>query len=170
MDFERLIEERYSSRAYTKEEVSDKDLQKVLNAARLAPTAANRQAFKLVVVHTAGREKELSRIYAREWFVTAPIIIAACGIPAAGWISQKGKSFIDVDVAIVMDHLILAAANCGLATCWIAAFDPDAVREILELPAGVEPIVLTTLGHPGDSSKAKSRKDLSEIVCFEKYE
>ncbi len=169
MDFNKLIEARYSVRSYTDEQVSDDDLQAVLNAARLAPTAANRQAFKLVVIHTAGREEELSRIYSREWFVQAPIIIAACGIPADNWISKGGKSFVDVDTAIVMDHLILAAADRGLGTCWIAAFDPYAVREILELPIDVEPIVLTTLGHPADSGKPKLRKDMADIVCFEKY-
>ena len=170
MDFNKLIEARYSSRSYTDELISDEDLRAVLDVARLAPTAANRQAFKLVVIHTAGREEELSRIYGREWFVTAPIIIAACGIPADNWTSQGGKSYVDVDVAIVMDHLILAAADRGLATCWIAAFDPAAIRDILELPDGVEPIVLTTLGHPADSGKPKLRKDMADIVCFEKWE
>ena len=170
MNFDKLIETRYSCRSYTDEEISDEDLQAVLNAARLAPTAANRQAYKLVVIHTAGREEEISRIYGREWFVQAPIIIAACGIPADNWTSSNGKSYTDVDVAIVLDHLILAAADRGLGTCWIAAFDPYAVREILELPIGVDPIVLTTLGHPADSGKSKLRKDLADIVCYEKWE
>ncbi len=169
MSFDKLIESRYSCRSYTNEEVSDADLRAVLNAARLAPTAGNRQAFKLVVIKTAGHEEKLSRIYGREWFVKAPIIIAACGIPADNWTSQEGKNYADVDVAIVLDHLILAAADRGLGTCWIAAFDPDAVREILDLPAGVEPIVLTTLGHPADSGKSKLRKDIDDIVCYEKW-
>jgi nitroreductase len=164
MDFEKLIETRYSSRAYTDEPVSDEDLMAVLNAARLAPTAANRQAFKLIVVHTAGREAELSRIYGREWFVKAPIIICACGIPSENWVSQNGKNYIDVDVAIVMDHLILAAANRGLGTCWIAAFDPAATREVLNIPKNLEPIVITTLGHSADSIKQKSRKAIEEII------
>lgn len=170
MNFDKLIESRYSCRSYNDMDVSDEDLQAVLNAARLAPTAANRQAFKLVVLRTAGRENELSRIYGREWFVQAPIIICACGIPADGWISQGGKSFIDVDVSIVLDHLIMAAADRGLGTCWIAAFDPGAVRDILQLPEGVEPIVLTTLGHPADSGKKKLRKELTDIVCYDKWE
>ncbi len=169
MNFDKLIESRYSCRSYTNEEVSDADLRAVLNAARLAPTAGNRQAFQLVVIKTAGNEDKLGRIYGREWFVKAPIIIAACGIPADNWTSQAGKSYVDVDVAIVLDHLILAAADLGLGTCWIAAFDPNAVREILELPAGVEPIVLTTLGHPADSGKSKLRKDIVDIACYEKW-
>ena len=170
MDFAELIETRYSCRAYRDEPVSDEDLAAVLNAARLAPTAANRQAFKVVVVHTRGREKELSGIYGREWFVQAPVIICVCGIPEVSWTSSHGKNYVDVDAAIVMDHIILAAADRNLGTCWIAAFDPDAVRDILQLPDNVEPVVLTTLGHPADSGRPKVRKALTELVCYEKYE
>ena len=151
MDFDRLVTARYSVRAFTEQAVSDEDLGAVLEAARMAPTAANRQAFKLVVVPTAGRKDELKRIYGKEWFVQAPLVICACGIPEDNWTRRDdAKNYVDVDVAIVMDHLILAAANRGLGTCWIAAFDPVAAREVLQLPDELEPIVFTPLGWPAD--------------------
>jgi nitroreductase len=164
MEFSGLIRRRYSVRAYKSNPVEEEKLQQVLEAARLAPTAANQQPFQFIVVHTAGREDDLRRIYPREWFVRAPLVICACAIPAEGWVRMDGKVYTDVDVAIAMDHLILAATELGLGTCWIAAFDPAAAREVLDLPDGVEPIVLTTLGYPADESRPKKRKPLSDLV------
>jgi nitroreductase len=169
MEFEELIEKRYSVRAYKPDAVSEVDLEKVLHAARLAPTAANRQPFELIVIHTAGREAELGQIYKQEWFVQAPIVICACGCMANTWIRSDGKSYNDVDVAIAMDHLILAAANLGLGTCWIGAFDPEAARKVLGLPEGVEPVAFTPLGYPADNPRPKKRKPLSELVRHERW-
>ena len=169
MEFSELIKTRYSVRAYKPDPVEDEVLNQVLEAARLAPTAANRQPFQLIVIPTAGREAELKRIYPRDWFAQAPLVICACGIPAQGWTRRDGKNYTDVDVAIVMDHLILAAASLGLGTCWIAAFDPTAAREVLGLPDGVEPIVFTPLGYPADRPGPKKRKALSELVRYESW-
>jgi len=169
MEFSELIETRYSVRAYKPDPVEDEVLNQVLEAARLAPTAANRQPFQLIVIPTAGREAELKRIYPRDWFAQAPLVICACGIPARGWTRRDGKNYTDVDVAIVMDHLILAAASLGLGTCWIGAFDPTAAREVLGLPDGVEPIVFTPLGYPADQPRPKKRKALSELVRYERW-
>ncbi|MGD9144242.1 MAG: nitroreductase family protein [Anaerolineae bacterium] len=164
MEFSELIKSRYSVRAYKPDPVKDDDLQQVLDAARLAPTAANRQPFQLIVIGSQGREAELQRIYDREWFTRAPVIICACAIPAQGWVRADGKGYTDVDVAIAMDHLILAATNLGLGTCWIADFDPAAAREVLGLPEGVEPIIFTPLGYPEGEQPAKERKPLSALV------
>ncbi|MBC7250879.1 MAG: nitroreductase family protein [Anaerolineae bacterium] len=169
MEFSELIEKRYSVRAYRSDPVEDEKLQQVLEAARLAPTAANRQPFQLIVIHTKGREAELKRIYPAEWFVKAPLLICACGVPDRGWVRKDGKNYTDVDVAIVMDHLILAAANVGLGTCWIGAFDPDAAREVLNLPDNVEPIAFTPLGYAADLPRAKQRQPLSKLVRYERW-
>ena len=167
MDFLELVRKRYSVRAYRPDPVEEEKLQRVLEAARLAPTATNSQPFQIIVIPTAGREADLQRIYGRRWFTQAPLVICACAIPNQGWARMDGKSYTDVDVAIVMDHLILAATELELGTCWIAAFDPDAAREVLDLPEGVEPIVFTPLGYPADQPRPKVRKPLSELVKFE---
>jgi nitroreductase len=170
MDFSELVQERYSVRAYRPDPVPDDALAAVLEAACLAPTACNLQGFRLVVLHTTGRRKELERIYPRAWFADAPIVIAACGLPAESWTRRDDrKNFVDIDAAIVMDHLILAAADRGLGTCWIGAFDPDAARDVLALPPGVEPIVFTPLGYPADQPRAKKRKPLTDIVRYEHW-
>jgi nitroreductase len=169
MEFSELVKKRYSVRAYKPDPVEDEVLNQVLEAARLAPTADNRQPFQLIVIHTAGREAELKRIYNRDWFTQAPLVICACGIPVQGWTRRDGKNYTEVDVAIAMDHLILAATSLGLGTCWIGAFYPAAAREVLGLPDGVEPIVFTPLGYPADQPKPKKRKTLSELVRYERW-
>jgi nitroreductase len=166
MDFFELIQTRYSVRAYKPDPVEDEKLQRILEAARLAPTAANRQPFQIIVLKTAGRAAELRPIYPRDWFLQAPLLLCACGIPAQNWVRRDGKNYNDVDVTIAMDHLILAAASLGLGTCWIAAFDPAAARQILRLPEGVEPVAFTPLGYPADAPRPKQRKPLSELIRY----
>ncbi len=169
MQFLELVKKRYSVRSYKSEPVEDNKLQQMLEAVCLAPTAANRQPFQLIVVHTVGREAELRRIYDRPWFAQAPVVICACGLPAQGWVRQDGKRYLDVDVAIVMDHLTLAATDLGLGTCWIGAFDPIAAREVLGLPEDVEPIAFTPLGYPSDQPRPKKRKPLTELIRYEHW-
>jgi len=169
VEFSELIAKRYSVRAYRSDPVEEEKLQQVLEAARLAPTAANYQPFQLIVIHTAGREEELLRIYKAKFFVQAPLLICACGLPDKAWTRKDGKNYTDVDVGIVMDHLVLAATEQGLGTCWIAAFDPWATREILGLPEDVEPVAFTPLGYPADRPRAKKRQALHELVRYERW-
>ncbi len=169
MNFLDLISARYSVRAYKPDPVPDALLAQVLEAARLAPTAANRQPFVLIVLRTADRQAELKRVYGRDWFVRAPLVIAACGAPDQAWVRRDGKNYVDVDVAITLDHLILAAADLGLGTCWVAAFDPAAAREVLGLPDSVEPIAFTPLGYPADVLRPKERKPLADLVRYEHW-
>jgi nitroreductase len=97
------------------------------------------------------------------------LVICACGLPAQNWVRSDAKNYNDVDVAIAMDHLVLAAADLGLGTCWIAAFDPAAAREVLGLPDGVEPVAFTPLGYPADQPGPKARKASSELVRYDQW-
>jgi nitroreductase len=146
--------------------VEQDKLQQVLEAARLAPTAANRQPFQVFVVRTSGRKEELKRVYHRDWFSQAPLVLCVCGLPEQAWVRGDGRSYLAVDAAIVMDHMILAAAELGLGTCWIANFNPVAAREMLRLPQEVEPILFTPLGYPADKPAPKERKPLSDLVRY----
>jgi nitroreductase len=169
MEYFDLISTRYSVRAYKPDPIEEEKLQQVLEAARLAPTADNRQPFQLIVVQTSGKEAELRKIYNRDWFVQPPLIICAVGVPRLSWIRRDNRRYLDVDVAIVMDHLVLGATNLGLGTCWIAAFNSSAAREILRLPDEIEPLIFTPLGYPADQPAAKTRKPLSELVRYEQW-
>jgi len=171
MNFFELIHHRYSVRSYSSQPVEDEKLAMILEAGRLAPTAANRQPFQIIVIHTAGREQELSQIYGEPWFIQPPLILAVVGLPAQAWQRRRsdGKSYLDVDAAIVMDHLILAAAALGLGTCWVAAFNPTAARRVLALPEDIEPLLFTPLGYPTDQPGIKNRKDLADLVRYERW-
>lgn len=169
MEFLDLIKSRYSVRAYKNEPVEKEKLEKILEAARLAPTAVNYQPFRLIVIQTKDREDELKQIYQAEWFSQAPFIICVCTEAQNAWVRKDGKNFVDVDATIVMDHIILAATSLGLGTCWIGAFDVDAARKFLNLPENVEPLVFTPLGYPADMISEKKRKPLSELVKYEKW-
>jgi len=170
MEYSDLIAARYSVRAYRTDPVEDEKLQVVLEAAQLAPTAANRQPIQIVVMHTAGREEEIQKIYHRPWFVQAPLVITVCAISSQAWVRESDRFNARlIDAAIVADHLILAAANLGLGTCWIAAFNVEAARSVLRLPDEVEPVIFTPLGYPADQPGQKIRKPLTDLVRYEHW-
>ena len=169
MDFIELINKRYSSRSYKPDPVEDGKINYVLNAARLAPTASNRQPFKIIAIHTNGKEQELQTIYPRKWFVQAPIVICVCGLPANAWVRRDSRKYLDVDIAIVTDYMILAATDIGLGTCFIAEFDATNARKVLALPDDVEPILFTPLGYPDNLPGVKERKSLEELVRYEHW-
>jgi nitroreductase len=169
MDFLELATHRGSIRGYKADPIGDEKLNIVLEAARMAPTAHNNQPFRLIVIQTQDRETALSKIYGRPWFIQAPIVICIVGVPAEGWVRQDGENYMLVDVAIVMDHLILAATSIGLGTCWVGAFDPQAAREVLNLPDDVVPVAFTPLGYPNAKPREKVRKPVDELVKYENW-
>ena len=166
MDFLELVEKRHSVRAYRPDPVEDEKLDKILEAARLAPTACNSQAFKVLVIRTKGREEELKKIYNADWFTAPPYVLCVCALKNRSWVRRDRKYFGDVDAAIVMDHMILAAAAQGLGTCWIGAFDPAAAKKFLELDDSTEPVIFSPLGYEKGAPSRKNRKPLNELVIY----
>ena len=169
MDVLQALAARYSVRAYKTDAVEDDKLAQILEAARLAPTASNRQPFRLLVLRTAGRQEELRRIYSRPWFTVAPLVLAIVAVPSEAWRRMDGKPYDEVDATIAMDHVVLAATALGLGTCWVAAFDPAAARDVLGLPDDVEPIAFTPLGYAADAPGQKKRRPLDELVKYDRW-
>jgi len=169
MEFHDIIKKRYSVRGYQSKEVEKEKLEKVLDAARLAPTAVNKQPFQLIVIETRGREEELKTIYPAEWFTEAPLVICACAVKSESWTRRDGRNYVEVDTAIAMDHLILQATELGLGTCWIAAFNVEAAREVLKVPDDVEPLLFTPLGYPDAEPRGMGRKKLDELVRYQHW-
>lgn len=158
------IRARRSIRAYRPDPVDPAVLRRVLDAAVLAPTACNRQPFRLYVIETAGRAEELRRLYRQPWFSQAPLVIGIAAFPGEAWSRRDGRNYAVVDATIAFDHLILAATALGLGTCWVAAFDPAVARELLGLPADAEPVAFTPLGHPAEEVPARPRRPLEELL------
>ncbi len=169
MNIYEAIKIRRSVRAYQKKVVPEEALNRILEAARLAPSAKNRQEFKLIVVKDEQTRKKLVEVANNQQFVgEAPVVIAAVGL-TPGYNMRCDVPTDPVDVAIAIDHITLAAVEEGLGTCWIGSFFQDKARELLEIPSSYKVIELLTLGYPTDSPKPKSRKSLNEIVCYEKF-
>lgn len=164
MEFSDLIERRHSVRSYKTNALEEEKLNKILEAGRLAPTAANKQAYKIIVIHSENNKEILKKIYNRDWFVNAPVVIGICSVASEAWVNADGKNYADIDAAIVMDHMILAATDLGLGTCWVGAFNVKNAKKLLNLESGLEPIAFTPVGYTVEASYKKMRKDLQEIV------
>ena len=169
--FLELAKTRFSSRKYLAKPVEEEKLLKVLEAARIAPSAANKQPWIFYVIRNEDKRNQIVEAYHRDWLKAAPVIIVACADHEHGWIRSDNKDHCDIDLAIAIDHMTLQAAELGLGTCWICNFDPKKCRKILQLNDHVEPIAILPLAYPSDSSDVnrhiEARKKLNEIVRWE---
>ncbi len=169
MQVMQAIRERRSVRAYQDRPVPEDVLARLLEALRLAPSGGNRQLWKFVVVTDAATRTELATAARNQKFVAqAPVVIAGVGL-SPDRVMSCGVPGDPVDVAIALDHLTLAAVEEGLGTCWIGAFDQDAVRRILRIPETARVVELMALGYPADTPHPKTRKALAEIICRERF-
>ena len=166
-DFIQLAQTRRSVRSYTQEPVSNEDMQYIMECARIAPSAVNFQPWHFYIVRTPELQAKLRQTYSREWFNTAPLYIVGCIRHDQSWhrrFDQKDHG--DIDIAIATEHICLAAAERGLGTCWVCNFDYNAVREALNLPEYLSPVVMIPIGYPADTSSdpGTRRKDIAQIV------
>ncbi|WP_372847244.1 nitroreductase family protein [Pontiella sp.] len=171
MKFIELAEKRCSIRSYTSEPVAEEVLQEILQAGNLAPTAKNLQPFQFVVVRAASGLDALAAAYPAPFFREAPVAVVVCVETEKGWVRNRydNKNYAEVDAAIAIDHMTLAATDNGLGSCWIGAFDPAMVREAMGLPEGIEPLAILLLGHPKEKGREKVRKPLSELVRYDHW-
>ena len=171
MDVFEAVKTRRSIRKFKDKIVEQEKLEKVLEAARLAPSAANRQPWSFIAISDKTIRQSLFSAYNQDWFVNAPIIIVACGFPDKGWRRQDGEKYYPIDVAIAMQNMILVAHSMGLGTCWIAAFDEKKAKKALDIPKKVRIIAMTPLGYPDEvKGPITKRKTLEEIIHYDKWQ
>jgi len=167
MSFLELAKQRHSVRNYKDKPVEREKLLQVLEAARNAPSACNFQPWHFIVLTEEKIKNKVAETYPRDWFKQAPVVIVACGDHSVSWKRADGKDHCDVDLGIAIEHMTLAAAELGLGTCWVCAFDAKRCHEILELPDHLEVIALLPLGYPAEETiPEKKRKTLEEIVTW----
>jgi len=161
---------RKSVRAFENRPVEEEKLRAVLEAARLAPSASNRQEWRFVVVRDPETRKKLVPAARDQAFVgEAPVVIVCCA-ETDNHRMTCGQLCYPIDVAIAIDHMTLAATELGLGTCWIGAFYEDQVKKLLGIPDAVRVVELLPLGYPADPSpKEKSRKPLEQLVHWERW-
>lgn len=164
-DFQNLTLQRYSCRNFKPDPVSRQDVETVLRAACMAPSACNRQPWRFcIITNPETRAQMLAK--SRPAFADAPVLIVAIGLHDQAWHrTSDGKDHTDIDVAIAVEHICLAATDMELATCWICSFDTDAVSRILHLGPAEEPVALIPLGYPADAEPPeKKRKSIHDII------
>jgi len=165
MDVFEIIRQRYSCRRYLPKAVEEEKLRQVLDAARLAPSASNRQEWRLVVVTDRAKREQLMAAASNQTFVGDAAVVIACCAETDGHVMRCGEKCYPIDVAIAIDHMTLAATALGLATCWVGAFDAAATRKILGIPDSIPVVQLLALGYPADAPPAqKPRLALEKIV------
>lgn len=184
MEFEEVIKQRKSCRNFSLQPVEHEKILKVLEAARLAPSWQNRQCWRFIVVQDQALIKKIGQLrpfsYNINFFLrNVPVIIVACANPKDSG-KRAGIEYYLVDVAIALEHLILAATDLGLATCWIGAFDENFIKKLLNIPDEVRVVALTPLGYPAEKpsmvdkvsklvAKGAKRKPLSEIAYLNQW-
>lgn len=172
MNFIDIVKKRCSVREYSSKPVEKEKLENVLEAARLAPSACNLQPWRFYVIQDTEMLKKIQSCYGREWLQTAPAVIAIVGNHEVSWKRKlyDNKDHCDIDIAITTEHLILAAAEAGLGTCWICNFDAARCKELLQLSDSEEVIALTPIGYPAKENvwetTVKSRKKMEEVVFW----
>lgn len=162
MEVFETINKRRSIRTYKNEHIPSEKIIKLLEAARLAPSAANRQNWKFVVVDDGEIKRNLEKACNNQAFVpTASHVIAGVVDPTLKWHQ--------VDITIALEHIVLEAVELGLGTCWIGAFNEDEVKNLLKIPPERKVVALLTVGYPSESPPSRPRKEIAEIVAYNKY-
>lgn len=171
MEFYVLIKERESVRSYDPAKpVPTEVLERILNAGRIAPSAANRQPWIFVVVSSEEMLKKVRPCYQRNWFQKAPHILVIVGDKSKAWMRPKdGINSIETDLAIAMDHIILAAENEGVGACWILHYDYEILSKAIGLKENETICCITPLGYPEagyQKRHKKIRKPMDEVVKY----
>lgn len=169
MNVYQAIEKRRSVRAYKDEPVPEESLRKILEAARLAPSAHNSQEYKFVVVKDTEKREKLAEAADQSFVGEAPVIIVAVSLNPEHLLSSDVPAYA-LDLAIALDHMTLAAVEEKLGTCWVGAFDQEEVKKILNVPDQYKVVVLLPIGYPDDEPAPKSRKSLADLVSYENFE
>jgi len=174
MNFLELTKKRLSVRAYKKQPVDDATLEYILESARMAPSACNKQPWSFLVVSSEEGHKAICQAYPRDWVSDAYMFIILCGDKYNAW-ERPGdkKNHLDIDAGIVMEHICLAAAEKEIGTCIICNFSTDICKLYFNIPNHIEPLAIIAIGYPNDpdvfSKTPKTRKELSEIIYKETF-
>lgn len=170
MDVFEAIKERYSVRSYKDKPISEKDLIKILEAARLAPSAKNYQEWRFVVVKDKNTRLKLCEAAKGQRFVAEAAVVIACCAQTDNHTMTCGQLCYPIDLAIAIDHMVLEATELGIGSCWVGAFYEDKVKQILNIPKEIRVVELIPLGYANDKKPViKSRLALEEIVKYEKW-
>jgi nitroreductase len=169
MDVFEAINKRRSIRKYKNTTIEVEKLDKILEAARISPSAANRQEWKFIVVKNQEiRNKLVEAANGQKFVGEAPVTIVACSTESER-IMPCGQHAYTVDLSIAVSFMILEATELGLGTCWLGAYDEEAVKKILDIPKEIRVPAMFTLGYAEENPGPRPRKEVEEVLCLEKF-
>jgi nitroreductase len=169
----KIIEEivnRRSIREYSQKTIEPEKLARILEAARLAPTARNQQDWKLILVKNSAIKEKLVDLAAphQQFLKGAQIIIAACALNPTYIMRCSHPAYL-IDLAIVLEHVALQAVREGLGTCWIGSFDEEKAKTVLGIPQDVRIVELMSMGYPGQLPTAENRKSIQDLIRWDSW-
>jgi len=171
MDVYEAIRLRKSVRNFREQDVPEEKLMRILEAARLAPSAKNLQEWRFIIVRDKATRRKLAEAAAGQTFVAEAPVVLVCCAETDNHVMRCGQLCYPIDVAIIIDHITLCAVAEGLGTCWIGAFYEDKVKELLGIPQAIRVVELLPIGYPADPSPAtKDRLPLTKIIKRERWE
>ncbi|HZJ76739.1 MAG TPA: nitroreductase family protein [Oscillospiraceae bacterium] len=168
MDVLSAIKGRRSIRKYSSKLVEDEKLLRILEAARLSPSARNQQNWKFIVVKDSKTRKGLTEAIGQPFVGEAPMILVCCGTEPEA-VMRGGQPRYTVDLSIATAYMILEAHAQGLGTCWLGSYDESMVKDVLDIPENVRVVAITPLGYPAESPAQKPRRRPEEIISYDKY-
>lgn len=173
MDIFEAIKLRRSIRAFTKEDVSDEKIERILDAARWAPSAGNLQPWEFIVIRRPETKREIARAALNQTFIEeAPVVVVVCAneVRSGSIYGGRGVNLYCIqDTAAAIQNMLLAACALGLGACWVGAFHEEEVRRILKIPRGIRPIAIVPIGYPAERPSPPWRRPLKEIVHYETF-
>jgi len=170
MEFSEVIAKRRSVRHFNnKLDVSDEDLRYLLETAVAAPTAGNIQPWRFTIVRSIEAREKLAVALRQRWATNAPVVIVVSvdPRPCSARYGDRGERLYAIqDTSAAIEHLLLATVDRGLASCWIGAFDTDAVRDALGIQFPIEPIAILPIGYSAESAGRPARRPLAEVTSW----
>jgi nitroreductase len=173
MNFLEVAQARRSLRSYLDKPIEREKLEYILESARLAPSWKNLQCWRFILVKDSVGRQALAESMeesnpGRKALMGAPLVIVLCAVPSESEV-WEGKDIMMLDAGLAMEHLVLAATEQGLGTCWQGLFSEEKVREGLNVPANVRVVAMTPLGYAAEERRPRPRKAMAEIVFHEKW-
>jgi nitroreductase len=173
MDVLEAIKGRRSIRAFKSQNVPDEIVEKLIEAARWAPSAGNIQPWEFIIVRKPEIKRQLAEAALNQTFIEeAPVVIVVCANEnrSSQCYGMRGKTLYCIqDTAAAIQNIHLTAYSLGLGTCWIGAFREEEARQILKIPQGVRPVAIIPVGYPAESPQPRSRRNINQIVHYETY-
>jgi len=172
MEFEKLIADRYSVRNFKPEHLPQEIIDKLLDAAHKAPTGCNYQPQRILILNTDESQEKLKSC--TKCHFNAPTAMLVCHNKDESWRRRSnGELSSYVDAAIVTTHIMLAAHNIGVGSCWVMAFEPQAMRENFNIPENIDPVALLVMGYPAADAKPLDMhykfRPLDEVVVYDSF-